>query len=108
MKEIVIYDGKVIYAGLNLDESKEYNIEIKNADLRTFYPLDNIYAKDKNRVYYNSIPLEKADPKTIEVLDNLGNYGYGKDKNHVYYWGKILKGENPQDFIQPPPDRIDL
>ena len=43
----IVYDGKVIYAGLNLDESKEYNIEIKNKVLYSRHLTEQIY-KTKN------------------------------------------------------------
>ena len=47
--------------------------------------------KDKNKVYYDDVPIEGADPATITQI-----YGYlFKDKRAVYLQGREIDGLNP-------------
>ena len=55
--------------------------------------LNDTYQKDKDRVYWYSIPFEEADPATFGLINNNNLGGsFAKDKNHVYYDGKNIYG----------------
>lgn len=65
-------------------------------DVDSFELLDDMYSKDKDRVYYESELMKNADPATFEVLSG----GYAKDKNRVYSGGRVLEGYEPSTFIK--------
>lgn len=46
------------------------------------------YARDKNAVYYNGLPLRGADPDTFEILH--GHSGYARDKDNVFFHDFML------------------
>ena len=54
---------------------------IPDVDVKTFQTIAQNYARNKNRIYRFLSPLEAADPKTFEILDD--NY-YARDRQHVY------------------------
>lgn len=58
----------------------------------------SMYAKDKNRVYYGSRPIDVVDPSTFQYL---GEH-YFIDQYQVYYDAsgfEVLKGTDPKTFI---------
>lgn len=57
--------------------------QISGADTTTFVPVSDIYAKDKNHVYYGINIMASADPQTFEVVMS-GDRFIGKDKNDIY------------------------
>lgn len=59
---------------------------IKDADLKTFKPLNSLYSKDKNSVFCYGKKID-ADPKTFKIEW----YVYAKDKNNTYYCGDVEK-----------------
>lgn len=74
---------------LKLKSLSDLGIVIQSASsaASSFQTLSTDYGKDKNKVYYNDIVVEKSDPKTFQKL-----YGpYSKDKNRVHISGKVLK-----------------
>lgn len=88
------------------------------ADLKSFEWLDDIYAKDKNTVYYLCSPLDNADANTFKVLKknkkelisikykssfwmniNFSTKNpYWIDNEHVFYLWKIIDWANPYTF----------
>src|SRR5688572_17058880 len=79
------------YPGFGLSEP----FEIEEADISTFEILDDYrgYAKDKNYVYLDGIPIPGADPATFELLEDP----YSRDKSHVYLQDMILSND-PANF----------
>lgn len=69
--------------------------ELEEADKQTFEILDNYrgYAKDKNYVYLDGIPIPVADSTTFELLEDP----YSRDKNHVYVSSSIHSND-PANF----------
>ena len=76
---------------------------IEKADINSFEPLSDFFAKDKNHVYWRGFVIPQADPKTVELIkdENTNNWSkrYIKDKNHVFYETDIAKGANPKTII---------
>ena len=95
-------NGKVIYSYHGSKIIKGAN-EVKGADIETFTPLNDYFAKDKNCVYWHSSKIEKADPKTFQFLKNteyqnsFSNY-YTRDKNYFFYTTKILENVDADTF----------
>ncbi len=73
---------------------------IEKADINSFEPLSDFFAKDKNHVYWRGFVIPQADPKTVELIkdENTNNWSkrYIKDKNHVFYETNIVKGADPK------------
>ncbi len=59
-------------------------MEIKDADTKSFAPLNNSFAKDKNRVYRYDEPIKEADYSSFEVIDET----HAKDKFRQYSTGE--------------------
>lgn len=83
----------------NLDTA--YFLQINNlqkkiewADVATFIILSDIYAKDKNNVYYGINILSWADPITF-IVTTSGDQIIGKDKNDIY-----MNWINSQEYQQ--------
>jgi len=80
-------------------------------DPKTFVPVDEFYAKDKNNAYLVNISSENkarsfqtiyriliipgADPGTFESA----KYPYSKDGKSVYYYEKRIVGADPESFV---------
>ncbi len=62
---------------------------IEGADLASFTPIDQYFAKDKNHVYYNGEIIEKADSKSFRVISTDTKRSY--DKNHIYDRKRIVE-----------------
>lgn len=94
-KVIYSYQGSKVIMGAN---------EIKEADIKTFVPLNDYFAKDNNYVYWHSSKIDKADPQTFQFLDDtkyensFSDY-YTRDKNYFFYETKILKNVDANTFI---------
>lgn len=71
----------------------DFYLQLKDADIKTFKPLNSVYSKDKNNVYFYS-RIISADSKTFEVIDNL----FAKDKYGIWYNGRKTKIENSNTF----------
>lgn len=78
---------------------------LKNViDLETYHKIKDIYAADKNHVYYfiyNSDGttmriLQGADPSTFRHVKS----DIGKDKNHVYKDACLVEGASPDGKIK--------
>ena len=63
---------------------KLYSDKYPLYNYKTFKLLQDGYAKDNLKVYYNGKVVESANPKTFKVTD----YGKGKDENATYSMGK--------------------
>lgn len=61
---------------------------VEGADLETFEPISEGYAKDKDSVFMSWMKITGADPETIEYV---GEGSYVKDKNHCYFGGDIVE-----------------
>lgn len=75
---------------------------LKNSDPNTFQEINDVWAKDKNNVYWHGKVYKKADAKTFEKISEppLTEYDYARDKNHVYIANGInlKKGLNGASF----------
>lgn len=71
----------------------DFYLQLKNADVSTFKPLNAIYSKDANTVYFYS-RIIAADPKTFEVIDNL----FAKDKHGIWYNGRQVTINDRETF----------
>ena len=77
---------KVFYfPGFGLAEA----FEIKGADPATFLVLDNGYALDDKRVYFDGVPIVDADPTSFEVFDSL----FARDARHVYVGDRLFSND---------------
>lgn len=76
---------------------------VEYADINSFEPLSDDYAKDKNYVFYGASIIEKADVKSITLIKerNSDNWSstYIKDKNYVFYETQIVEGADINTFI---------
>lgn len=88
-------DDKNIYY-LALTYTNEIRI-IEGADSESFNCLQNVYAKDKNYVYYQGKRIS-SDPLSFQLVGS--NEYFAKDKNNVYWNGKIIEGADPNTFHQ--------
>lgn len=111
-----ITDGKNIYL-------LPYRTKVLNADVASFEPVDDVYAKDRNNLYYNAYPVKGFDTSTFIYLypgivadkNNVYKSGnidskidastlqkindkYFKDKNHVYFGYYIVEKADPETF----------
>lgn len=62
--------------------------KIKGANAKTFIPLSEVVAKDKNRIYYRNFPQPQVDKESFLIKED----GTMKDKNHIYF--PSLKNRN--------------
>lgn len=94
--------------GFSRDNLKVYKDghSISGVDVGTFEVIDNVYAKDKNAVYYSVISfesgsfadkIEDADPSSFKIIVP-GFFGYAKDSQHVFIGGKPIIGADPETF----------
>lgn len=122
-------DLKFLMSGWGKNEnvySYLYVRRIREADVETFKVLDDLYAKDKDHVFFNATIIPDADPKTFKVFEWKKEYGnkgegtgsfwrvevkgfdpenmkllkkgYARDINHVYKDGNIVEGADPENF----------
>ncbi len=68
--------------------------EIKEVDISTFKPLNDIYAVDKSNVYFRLHIIPNASPNSFKLAG--GSYAIGK--NNVYWYGKVIPFIKPQSF----------
>jgi len=66
---------------------------VKNLDPNKYQPINNVYGKDHNLVYYKGEPIAGSDPKTFIILED-----YAKDTNSVYFDGLQVKNLDPATF----------
>ncbi|MGN0003431.1 MAG: DKNYY domain-containing protein, partial [Sphingobacterium composti] len=64
----------------------ELLLVLKNSDPNTFKVINDVWAKDKNNVYWFGKIYKKADAATFEKISEppLTSFDYAKDKNNVY------------------------
>ncbi len=55
---------------------------------------DDMWAKDKHHIYFDSICMEQADVNTFRVME----WPIGMDKSHVFRFGKIIPDADPETF----------
>jgi len=70
-------------------------------DWKNFSILNEYYWKTNNQVFFIEKVLEKADPKTFEIVKNKDiRYAssYAKDKNYVFYEWEIIEWINTKTF----------
>ncbi len=89
-----VRDGKVYYnngfGGFALFGGDDL---VGGADAETFEIINNQYAKDKYRAYFEGKKITKSDVNTYELI----KYVYSKDKSNVYYRRSVLT-DKPQTF----------
>lgn len=68
------------------------------ADIQSFKVLkcdeDELWAVDKQYVYFDSLRIDDSDPATLELIGTFE----AKDKRHIYYFGRILEGADPETY----------
>ncbi|UOK63637.1 DKNYY domain-containing protein [Paenibacillus sp. OVF10] len=74
---------KTEWGGTYRREAKTVFNLVRGADRSTFEPLDEHFARDQERVYFQWRILKGADPDTFQPLGGP----FGRDRNHVYYNG---------------------
>lgn len=74
--------------------------KLKNADSKSFELIGQVFAKDKNNVYFFGKPKRSFDAKTFEFLfeNNSKTWVWSKDKNHLYRWDKPIKNIDGKTF----------
>lgn len=90
-------EGDAIY----WEYSGDINIHLSKVDSDTIQIINQIYVKDKSRVYFEGRPIDGADPKTFKIISNI----HTKDKNSVYYWGRKIEQADPETFVETFNDR---
>lgn len=76
---------------------------IKGIDAASFTPLNHVYAKDKNHVYFKGKIIQEADAENFQILDaswghRTNRQHYAKDLQNVYVRGKVLPKADPKTF----------
>ena len=106
-------DSKNVYYVDILSNDEKIEV-IEGADVSSFKLLNKNYAKDNNKVYYNSdiinilLKIDDADSETFTVLGD----DYAKDKTNIYYSGSKLKNADVKtfkiisDFVAKDKDRV--
>lgn len=106
-------DSKNVYYVDILSNNEKIEV-IEGADVSSFEVLNKNYAKDNNKVYYNSdiinilSKIDDADSETFTVLSD----DYAKDKTNIYYSGSKLKNADVKtfkiisDFVAKDKDRV--
>ena len=84
-------DAKAYYAIRFSEEEKKVP-----CDYESFVVLNSGYAKDKNRAYWEGMPIEGSDPASFLVL----NENRADDKSHQYIGDRIMK---PYSQLKPNP-----
>ena len=67
---------------------------VEGADRASFTPLNREYAKDNQRVYWETTVIREADPSTFTLL---GQH-YSKDKSKVFWREREITGADPATF----------
>ena len=95
-------------AGPLSDEAEE-SAALRNArnacDGKTFVVLNELYAQDKNFVYFRPQLVNRfdvsivagADPESFELVERCSP-GHGLDSKHVYYMGEVQQDKDPVVF----------
>jgi hypothetical protein len=103
-----IQDEKVNYTTWDAGRGKKTN-QIPGADPKTFSVIEdnyeNLYAKDKNQVYYAGKIVEGADPETFELtkplheeLERVMVNGYMQDATQIYQFGRAVVAVDRESF----------
>lgn len=74
-------DAKAYYAGRSSKKEKKVP-----CDYDSFVVLNSGYAKDKNRAYWQGVPIEGSDPASFHVLSEIR----ADDKSHQYSGDRIM------------------
>ncbi|GAB1858361.1 hypothetical protein MHTCC0001_31980 [Flavobacteriaceae bacterium MHTCC 0001] len=74
--------------------------KLKNADPKTFEVMGQIFAKDKNNVYFFGKPKRNFDANSFQLLfeNNSRTWVWSKDKNNLYRWDKPIKNIDVRSF----------
>ncbi len=90
---------KPINSSFAMDKNHAYYdlAVIENVELSTFEVLGNSYSKDAQRAYYSIEPIVVSDLETFEEID-VYPYRYAKDKEAVYYLGEKLPEVDMETF----------
>lgn len=102
----IIKEGEVFlryYGGY--PRAKEVFLKVNDADAKSFAFIENsrngacqggdMYAKDKQYVYYRTERIDKADIKTFEVM----GLGYSKDGNNVFFREQLIEMADAESFF---------
>lgn len=97
--KVYFYPWRIFYDESGMEDQRYNSIEnakeVIGADAVTFLEskdnMEDGYAKDKNKVYYNGEILTNADADSFAQINDRS--GYAKDKNNIFLHGKILNIE---------------
>ncbi|MGQ8873175.1 DKNYY domain-containing protein [Paenibacillus sp. TSA_86.1] len=79
--------------GYGRDAKETFHL-VRGVDRSSFEPLDEQYARDRDRVYFKWRTIRGIDPKSFESLGGR----FGRDKQHVYYNGYRVEGADVLTF----------
>lgn len=87
-------EGDQVYYYNELDYPSKSNFL---ADLESFKIINDLYAKDKDYIFYKGKKIYGADVTSFELFkDGYGNLRFGKDNFSVYYEGKKIEDADPK------------
>jgi hypothetical protein len=79
---LYIYDNKII--------------KLKDADVKSFVYITDLYGKDENFVFWSGMKLKNANPKTWKLLKD--NNVYSSDGKNAYCGRDLIKGVDVETF----------
>ncbi|RBW43648.1 hypothetical protein DS885_12930 [Psychromonas sp. B3M02] len=93
-KVIFVLDGNFFQIG---------GVDIEGADPNSFEVIDQSYAKDSNRLYYNGKPISDVTPDSIvNVTSTFGknakNSGYLISNGKVFCYGEVIQRADTDTF----------
>lgn len=90
-----IKNSSVYYANKLIEGADAHTFIILPDDVPPGSLYSHTYGKDKNRVYYMGVPINKINPETIIVLSSA----IAKDDKHVIWNGSIVDNMDAASFI---------
>jgi len=100
---VILIDSLVYTFGTKYKPMNPKTFKKVEVDFNTFKTLSESdfeselafnYYCDKNNVYFNNFIVEKANPKTLQIL----GLGFSKDDKFVFYNAYVLKGVDSKSF----------
>jgi hypothetical protein len=59
-----------------------------------------VYARDRQKVYRDVVPVEGADPATFEFVPMFNGEYLARDQHHVYWQDRPLEGVDGKSFVR--------
>ena len=76
------------------DEGCRHVTAMAGADQNSFVPINRVYAKDSQNVYWEGDVVHGADPSTFVPL----GWEHGRDKFKVFWHRQEIQGADPDSF----------